>query len=262
MKCRMAETLIIITMVVGIFFIATTACALTIHEVDKVCPLCKTQFKAKLAGSGSQFGMRLDLKPFGAIAAPWPVAVCPKCHFVLFTSKLKKEDLVKLNEYVQTKEYQTWGKTRSSYFLMAKLLSTLGRDDLDLAYAYLKASWQEENNKKKLKEDLKLSLKHFDAYLEKGPRKTKRKKGDEEEDASAFQTAQLLKGEILRRLGRFDDAKIHLQKLQTLKSFHGSFLGDIVRYEIKLCALKDSKPHNVSEVKRTKHSEQSTECDK
>ena len=66
----------------------TQATAATIYEAEKTCPLCTTEFKAHLAGSGTQFGMRLDLKPLGAIAAPWPVAVCPKCHFVLLGDDL------------------------------------------------------------------------------------------------------------------------------------------------------------------------------
>lgn len=34
----------------------TQAKALTIHEADETYPLCTTEFKARLAGSGTQFG--------------------------------------------------------------------------------------------------------------------------------------------------------------------------------------------------------------
>jgi hypothetical protein len=56
-------------------------------------------------------------------------------------------------------------------------------------------------------------------------------------------------------LGRFDDAKNHLSGLQKLKPFQGTFLADIVRFEISLCDKKDSKPHDVSEVESAKNSE-------
>lgn len=256
MKYLVIIVLTVIAIAASAFSMATSALAMTVFMSDETCPLCKTEFKAELAGSGTQHGMRLDLKPLGPIAAPWPVPVCPKCHFVLFSSELEKTDLAKLNKYVQSKEYQDWGKTRSSYFLMAKLLSQLGKEDISIAHVYLKASWQEEGSDKHLKEDLELSLKHFDAYLKKGPpqkEKEKNKETDEDEDeASAYYTAQLLKGELLRRLGRFDEAKVYLQELQKLKRFTGTFLGDIVWYEITLCEQKDSKPHVMSEASQTK----------
>lgn len=254
-----------VLVVAGFLMASTQATALTIHEIDKMCPLCKTEFKAQLAGSGTQFGMRLDLKPLGAIAAPWPVAVCPKCHFVLLGNDLNDTDLETLRAYVQTKEYQAWGKARSSHFLMAKLLATLGRDDITLAHVYLQASWQEEGEKKFLTEDLQLSLKHFEEHLKAGP-PTNTKNADEElkEDkaASAYQTAQLLKGELLRRLMRFDEAKAHLQALLKQEPFQKNFLGDIVAYEMRLCDQKDAEPHEVSEAKTDKNSEQPPERDK
>lgn len=83
MSTRLTRCFAAIALTLAALLSATTVNALTIHEADRTCPLCKTEFKAHLAGSGTQFGMRLDLKPLGAIAAPWPVAVCPKCHFVL-----------------------------------------------------------------------------------------------------------------------------------------------------------------------------------
>ena len=156
MKHRTTTACGFVILVAMALAMVTTTRASTIFMSDETCTLCKTKFKAKLAGSGTQFGMRLDLKPLGAIEAPWPVAVCPKCHFVLFADKYKAAELAKLRLYVKTKEYQDWGKTRSSHFLMAKLLSELDRDDIDLAHVYLKASWQEESNKKYLEEDLAL----------------------------------------------------------------------------------------------------------
>jgi hypothetical protein len=252
-------------MAVAFLMAGTQATALTIREVDKTCPLCKTEFKARLAGSGTQFGMRLDLKPLGAIAAPWPVAVCPKCHFVLLGDDLSDPELAKLKAFVKTKEYQTWGEARSSHFLMGKLLSTLGRDDITLAHVYLKASWQEEGEKKFLTEDLQLSLKHFEAFLKAGPPNDKKNpdEGQEEDNAaSSYQTAQLLKGELLRRLTRFDEAKAHLQTLLKQKPFQGTFFGNIVAYEIRLCGKKDAEPHEVSDAQTDGNSEQPPERDK
>ena len=48
------------------------ALADTTFVAECVCPLCKTEFKAVLAGSGTMFNRRLDLRPVGAIRSPWP----------------------------------------------------------------------------------------------------------------------------------------------------------------------------------------------
>ena len=42
---------------------AICAVASTFEQVQKTCPLCKTEFKTTAAMSGSQFAMRTDLKP-------------------------------------------------------------------------------------------------------------------------------------------------------------------------------------------------------
>ena len=258
MKYLVIIVLTVIAIAAAAFSIVPSTLAMMVYMTDQTCPLCKTEFKAELAASGTQHGMRLDLKPIGPIAAPWPVPVCPKCHFVLFSPELEKTDLAKLNKYVQSKEYQDWGKIRSSHFLMAKLLSQLGREDVDIANAYLQASWQEEDSDKYLKEDLELSLKHFDAYLKKGPPKKEKEKNkatdEDEKESAAYYTAQLLKGELLRQLGRFDEAKVHFQKLQKLEQCTDTFFGDIVWYEITLCEQKDSKHHIMTEAMGKKES--------
>ena len=68
------------------------------------------------------------------------------------------------------------------------------------------------------------------------------------ERSDQWQTAQILKGELLRRLGRFNEAKAHLTMLQSMEQFQDNFLADIVRYELELCDKRDSRPHEVAEV--------------
>ena len=63
-----------------------------------------------------------------------------------------------------------------------------------------------------------------------------------------FQTAQLLKAELLRRLSRFEDAEKYLKGLQKSGAFKDAFLKDIIKYQISLCEQKDAKPHAVSEA--------------
>ena len=72
----------VLCLFIFIWFAATAnqAAALRYSEVEKICPLDGTKFKTKLAVSGTQLRTRLDRKPLGFIAAPWPVPVCPTDH--------------------------------------------------------------------------------------------------------------------------------------------------------------------------------------
>lgn len=74
--------------------------------VEKTCPLCAEAFKCELNMSGTQFGMRPDLKPLGAIAAPRRIPVCPGCRFVLYDDEIPTEELAKCREIVQGDAYQ------------------------------------------------------------------------------------------------------------------------------------------------------------
>ena len=51
---------------------------------EVVCPLGGEKFQTTVDMSGTRFGMQLDLKPLGPIAAPWRLPVCPGNHFVVY----------------------------------------------------------------------------------------------------------------------------------------------------------------------------------
>ena len=238
-RCPIA--LIVMVLAVGVGY------AHTYSTVEETCPLCGEEFKCEVDRSGTQLDTRLDLKPLGLIAAPWRVPVCPRCHFVFYDEEIPAEELAKCRSIVQEDAYKKQSG-RASYFLLGLLYEGLKKDPLEIGHVFLKASWQEEPDEKKLKEDLERSLKHFEAYL-KEPPKPKAASEDEEDEGQPYEVAQILKGELLRRLGRFDEANSHLAGLQKLEAFQGTFLADIVRFEIDLCSKKDSQPHKVSEAK-------------
>ena len=247
---------------------ASMALAHTSAPFERTCPLCDTTFTTILDMSGTQFGMRLDLKPVGPIAAPWKVPVCTKCGFVMFDDELSEEQLAKCKTIVDSPEYQKH-RDRASYYQMGRLYEQLERDDLPTAHIFLKASWQEEDDADHLKETLELSLKHFEAYLKQGPPKPSEEEDaaeeneateetdateettneeEQEDESSAYDTARLLKGELLRRLARFDDAKQHFEALLKDEPFQGNFLEELIRYQITLCDAKDAEPHNLSDM--------------
>ena len=223
-------------------------------KVDKTCPLCAEKFTCVLDFSGTQFGMRLDLKPLGPIAAPWRVPVCPVCHFVIYEDKIPEADLPKCKEIVGSEEYKKHSG-RGSYFLVGLLFEGLNKEPLTAAQAFLQASWQGEGDKKLNQEDLERSLKHFESFLKQPAPDQPAAKEDGEKAApdNRRQTAQLLKGELLRRLSRFDEATKHFDALTQIKEFQQGMLADIVKYQLRLCAAKDSAPHAAADAIQKKN---------
>ena len=218
---------------------AVFAEASTFRPVKKTCPLCQAEFSFMAQGSGFQSTMRLDLKPVGAIAAPWPIPVCPKCKFVLYSDDIPKEELEKCQKIVSGAAYKEHSE-RASYYLLGILDEKMEKDDLTIGHIYLKASWQEERDTKQLSEDLQLSQKHFDAFLAKAS-----------EHNESWQTAQLVVGEIKRRLKNFDESKKHFEGLKAMKEFQGNQLEKIIDFQLRLIAKKDSDPHSMKEMDKT-----------
>ncbi|MBI4350300.1 MAG: hypothetical protein HY550_02570 [Elusimicrobia bacterium] len=201
------------------------------------CPVCGKTFYARLDLSGEQSAeMRLDLKPVGEISWPWLLPDCPKCGFVVYRLPVPPAELAKCRAITASEEYKK-ARARSSYYRVGLLYGRLGLSDYDAANSFLKASWQEENEPAKLSEDQELALKYFTSCA--------RTCAAAEEKENSL----LLAGELLRRLGRFDEARAHLAKLQGLKGFQKNFFADIVEFQLTRCARLDSAPYELEDVR-------------
>lgn len=212
--------------------------AAQIIEREMRCPVCGHQFYAKLDAPDADYEMRLDLKPLGAIPGPWRLPDCEKCGFVIYSSRVSKEELAKAMAAAASPDYRA-SAVRSTYYKTGVIFRLLGKPDFLVANTYLKASWQEESDPARLKEDLELSLKHFTACAAACT-------GAEKENS------QLLIGELLRRLGRFGEAKAHFAGLRSEKGFQDNFFADIVAFQLQLCDKKDDRAHDMVEVKVAK----------
>jgi hypothetical protein len=203
-------------------------------EVDEVCPLDGTKFKAMEDMSGTSFGKRLDLRQIGPTASPWSLPVCPKDHFVLFQEKFSPAEIADLRTFVNGQDYQAVATTHSSYFLLARIFEHLKKEPGIIAFTYLQASWQVEGDAAQYKE-----------YAQQGLQVYKEVLAAQKDHGEEWKTAELLSGELERRLGRFDDAKTRFTALKQQPEFRDGLWKSIVDYQLQLIELHDSKPHEL-----------------
>lgn len=185
---------------------------------DVICALCGKKYSTPYPVQFLWRGIRLDFKPAG-MSSP-ALAVCPKCGYVQHAKYLTKAESTKLRGYIQSPEYKAMSNNHPSYYRLAKIYEVLGKNDLELGFAYLRASWQEEQGGGKrddeMRECLAYSLKHICAYLENGPYDVKGASFVGCGGLNNYKIAQLLKAELLRRLERFEDAEAYLKLLNRL----------------------------------------------
>jgi hypothetical protein len=180
--------------------------------------------------------MRLDLKPVGPIAAPWNIPKCPNCHFIVYNNELSDKDREQLLRFVNSKGYRDISNDNSTYFLLARIYEAIGMDSLEIAHTYLKASWQVESDSKKCAKYLEASLAKFESFL-----------SSKKDKSNQYMTAELVSGEIERRLGKFDLALNRFNRLQKSPEFTGiRNIAAIIQYQIELIGAKDTDPHEIN----------------
>ncbi len=216
-------------------------------EQNFVCPIGGETFKQQMAASGTQFGMFLDTKPFGPIAAPWPLAVCPKNGFVIYKSDYDDNEKKILTAYVASDEYRRMAQEDTAYYRAAMLMRRTDPNNENLAFMLLRATWETEADAVRYARYAEAALDAFRARTEGDADKTEQ---TATESAVAHETRihhRLIVGELLRRLSRFDEADTYFAKLETDIADQTPFLKSIVRYQRELIAARDAAPHRVPE---------------
>lgn len=204
--------------------------ASTVSEVELKCPVGGKSFKTILAMSGTQFGQNLDLKPYGPIISPWPVAKCPENGFVIYKNDFTKQELASITEYVLSNEYQSLQKVESNYYLIATLMKKQKSSNASIAFALLKATWEVESDKRYAKYAAE-TLAAFESVIANPPSDLK--------PQGVLQHRQIA-GEMERRLGNFSAAQKRFTDLLNNKTIRGTILEKVVGQELKLIAARDS----------------------
>jgi len=214
------------------FLLTLSAVAHTSVEGKFTCPIDGRKFKQYVDASGTQFGLRLDYKPLGAIAAPWAIPQCPKCKFVLYEESFDTAIVQKIKPFILSERYRSAAAGNSSYFCLALVREFLGSDALDIGYAYLQASWQVESNPAKCREYLRLAHDKLAAGL----------KTLKPTDVR-FADVALVCGELERRLGRFTEAEKRFNALRTMKAFKDAQRQKIIARQLYFISKEDAAPH-------------------
>lgn len=211
---------------------APTAHAMTVGEIDVVCPIDGKRFKTITAFSGSQFGMQLDLKPVGPTPAPWPLAKCPGNGFVVYKKTFSAEELARLRPYVRSEAYRALVPGHTNYFLAAKLQQALNEPPARVAITLLQAT-SEARDDDQYRAYATEALAAYEQVLQAPPK-----------DEVDRLTAVLVAGELERRLGRFDLARSRFLAIPNRDSL-AEPMDRIVALQLSLIEKGNSEPAEI-----------------
>lgn len=188
------------------------AYALMPYGAEFACPIGGGKFFAQLVGTYTQTGMRLDLRPLGPLIAPMPLPVCPDNGFVMYRETFSEAEIDRLKPLVLSDDYRRLRAEHTDYYMVAYLRDKMGADRLTLAYLYLQASWEAEEQRSALLANYRsLALDNFEAFLKLDNSRSEQ-----------WWTAAVLVAELDRLLGRFDAAQAQLEQLPVNEARVGS----------------------------------------
>ena len=196
-------------------FAAAPTFATTSLNREYVCPYDGTKFTAHLIGSSNYSTETLDLRPTGTngfpAPLPWPIAECPTNGFLFLKPSYTDEELERLRTLIFSPEYQALRK-ESQHYRKKWILERTGATHAEITWALLGATWG--------------NFRYANELVERLPQ-------DIEETKGALRTRlKRLRGELLRKLGKLDEAR---QEFEEILADEGRFTNEglIARYELK-----------------------------
>ncbi len=215
-------------MVFFILFLASLslqASTLGMHRFT--CPLCTEHFESRVQNSYSIFGQNLDLKPVGAAVVPAPVPKCPKCGLVFQEGLFSAEETVKLKEYLTKNNIFVKEPGMPNYYYLARELEILNKHIEIIVFFYLSSVW-ENKDKSREWELMDITIDRIDRISIK---------------SEEYETYQLVKLDLLRRSGRFWEAKVLIEEIRANESFCEGYIIKVIDYQAELILIQDQKEH-------------------
>jgi hypothetical protein len=124
-------------------------------------------------------------------------------------------------------------QVESTYFRVGMMLTHLEESQEMIAYSLLQATWQARS----VEQYSFYAGKALDAYMKLLTKP--------ERDPKDWTSQELIAGEMERRLGLFDLATERFTRLQSLAPFKEGLFADIVDFQQKTIAAKDTRSHKL-----------------
>ena len=160
------------------------------------CPVTGKPFRATLQASGTVFGVHLDMRPYGPIASPEPVAICPDASRFPVWKTLTGAERARVQRIVATPDYKRLIEAGDQpYYVIAHVKRQLRYDPVEVARDLVQASWQAQPGSSQHRRYLQEARTAFEAVA-----------------AAPAQTQELalnsryFQAELSRQLGEFDVA--------------------------------------------------------
>jgi hypothetical protein len=217
---------------------ALPARAVTYAFQDYTCPLDGQTFTQGLPTSGPPVGSMLDLKPYGPVLAPAVLPVCPGSRLPLYKREFAEAEVRRLRHLTTTASWLAIRDTETDYFRTARLRQWLGDDPVDVAFAYLYATWEVDETPERYARYAQEALAAVEAAMP--------TLGPAANDGERGATLQLVAVELERRLSRFDDAGRRIARLAPTAAFSGGTLHDLLLQQRALVAARDAHPHRMA----------------
>jgi hypothetical protein len=202
--------------------------------VPLTCPLDGTEFKAVQEFSGYVQGQRLDLKKLGAIAQPPLLARCPQCGLPLFEKHPDAATIERLRAIVASERFRTEALPAKTWFALGILREELHAEPFEIAWTYLNATWEAEDEDGDYPLAAARAVTWFDraaALLRDLPAHRK-----------DYLVALYLPIELSRRTGNFADARRRLDALPDLTNDAPPWLPSALQAQARLIAARDAAP--------------------
>jgi hypothetical protein len=246
--------------------IAAPAQAMTRAVVEKTCPYDEVKFTFDAQNSGSSFDRLLDGMLLGSIESPWPLAVCPTNGFVFLKEHYTADELERLRPLIFSAEYQNM-KSETPYYRAAWIAERSGFSHAETSRILVQATWQaemaelaERGLNRAAGQPLQDASKFIDRLMAEGTTGERYQRyvtevlvrlqvdvADAARSPEARVADRLLIGEMLRRLGRFEEADRHFVSLMNDLD-PASKEAVLAGFQRKLIAGKDAGLHSVSEA--------------
>lgn len=211
--------------------------------VELTCPYDDTKFSFVAQASGTSFGTTLDFRPVGPIVSPDPIGDCPTNGFVFFEHQFSGDKLERMRPFILSADYQAL-RAETSYYRAAWIAERTGTAHFDASMLLLQATWQ-------VYEDLPRYQRYATELAARLPDDIKPLTGPKK------RWAEFLLGEVLRRLGRLDEARLIFSALVENAEANATEVA-IARFQLRLIGANDRQPHLMHEAAEAANTAPST----